>query len=570
MSKRVRSVVFGAAIACLLLAGGVAAGSLRLASGSVDTQQLLRSDADAAAESTASYLLVQFDGGEAAKMRPQLLRFGVSIEAYVPDAAFRVRRNGVSGDALRAIPGVTWVGHWRSDWKLAPALRTATPGARFDVYGYVDGDHDALRAVIAKLAPSARIELSGSERLPRATISLSADANAMLNALAQADAVSWITPHAAPELHNTEASGAIQSGVAGTHPLWTRGLTGHGQVVAVADSGLDANERWFTRYDPGSGALVFVTPAQDTLPPAPGSLVSNAKVIANWVQPGATAYETLAPCGTVEAIQHGTHVSGSVAGDSGVTATPLLAHAEAGDGMAPNAQLLFQDIGADCLVVADYAATLQQARAGGAHIHSNSWGAPTGNSYTGYDFDADDTTWALQDLLLVASAGNRADAIAAIGSPGNAKNALTVGALLHGDSECAASLHTTGWRLGQQHRPRQRLARQARDQRARSGDDLRGGRRLQLRRRGAGREQGIERHLDGDADGRRRCRADAPIFRRGTVSARQCQRRRSSPPAGADAEGGRGQQHRRDPQQFHRRNAVAELHQRLGPHVPRS
>lgn len=444
MSKQARSVVFGVAIACLLHAGAAGAGLLRLASGSVDTGLLSRGDAEAEAEASASHLLVQFDGAAPAQVRAALARLAVEIEAYVPDAAFRVRRNGVSGDALRAIPGVTWVGHWRSDWKLAPALRAAAPGSRFDVYGYVDGDRDALLASIAKVVPAARVLSSGGERLPRATIAPSGDATALLAALAGADAVSWIVPHAVPEPHNTEASGAIQSGVVGTHPLWARGLTGHGQVIAVADSGLDANERWFTRYDPGSGALVFVTPAQDTTPPAPGSLVSNAKVIANWVQPGATAYETLAPCGTVEAIQHGTHVSGSVAGDSGITATPLLAHADPGDGMAPNAQLLFQDIGADCLVVADYAATLRQAHAGGAHIHSNSWGASTGNSYTGYDFDADDTTWALQDLLLVASAGNRADAIGAIGSPGNAKNALTVGALLHGDSECAASLYTTG------------------------------------------------------------------------------------------------------------------------------
>ena len=443
MSMRIRSGPLLLACACLACALPLHAGALRLSGGTVDTQQLLRSDTDAAAESAALHLLVQFEPGRAADARVALGRLGVFIEAYVADAAFRVRRNGVSGDALRAIPGVTWVGHWRSDWKLAPALRAAAPGSRFDVYGYVDGERDALLAAIAKIAPAARVLSSGGARLPRATIVLAGDANTLLAALAHDDAVSWITAHAAPEPHNTEASGAIQSGVVGTHPLWARGLTGHGQVVAVADSGLDANERWFTRYDPGSGALVFVTPAQDTLPPAPGSLVSNAKVIANWVQPGATAYETLAPCGTVEAIQHGTHVSGSVAGDSGVTATPLLANADPSDGMAPNVQLLFQDIGADCLVVADYAATLLQARAGGAHIHSNSWGAPTGNSYTGYDFDADDTTWALQDLLLVASAGNRADAIAAIGSPGNAKNALTVGALLHGDSACAASLHTT-------------------------------------------------------------------------------------------------------------------------------
>lgn len=420
---------------------------LHLSAGRINTQDLVRTPDELAADEAASHVLVQYSAGHSRSVRAALQSLGAQVEGHVPEQAFRVRRSGIALDRLRSIVGVQWVGRWRNEWKLAPSTSVAPGGGDFVVYGHVDDAAQDLAHSILKHAPHARVlrQFPGA-RLARVLVH-AVDADT-LAAMARADSVTWIAPYAAPETHNSEASGVIQGGSVATHPIWAHGLTGHGQILALADTGLDANERWFTRYDPGSGALIFVTPAQATIPPALGSLVSNAKVVANWVQPGASPYETLAPCGSESAVQHGTHVAGTMAGDSGFTASPTSAHADPGDGMAPNAQLLVQDIGGDCLVVDDYAAMLRQAHAAGARIHNNSWGASTGNAYTGYDFDLDDTTWELEDLLVVASAGNRDEAIAAIGSPGNAKNALTVGALLHGDSQCPATLYTTQGQWG--------------------------------------------------------------------------------------------------------------------------
>ncbi len=77
--------------------------------------------------------------------------------------------------------------------------------------------------------------------------------------------------------------------------------------------------------------------------------------------------------------------------------------------MAPNAQLLFLDIGNDtsgCLSITDLTGTLQQGYGGGARIHSASWGAPTGGIYSGNDFEADFALSKAEDMIFVVSAGN--------------------------------------------------------------------------------------------------------------------------------------------------------------------
>ena len=435
----------------LCLFGSLAqAGELRLRTGVVDTLALARTPADVAAESAATHLLVQFDPARDRSMRAALHRAGVAIEAYVPASTWRVRRGGMSASQLRAIPGVIWVGAWRPEWKVEPTLRAVLQGrpgpeAAIVVYGHVDGDASALRDLIGKFWPRARlVDAPQVRRLPRLAFVPDESIDAAVSRLAELPEVAWIDAYGAPETHNSDSAGVIQGGGIANRSIWARGLTGSGQIVALADTGLDANERWFTRYNPGTGLQIFITPAQATTPPQVGVISANAKVVGNWLQPGAEAYETLAPCGSIAAVQHGTHVAGTIAGDSGNTATPTSANADPGDGMAPNAQLLMQDIGADCLVIDDYPAILRQARAAGARIHNNSWGASNGGVYSGYDFDADDTAWALQDLLIVASAGNRADEFNAVGSPGMGKNVLTVGALGHGEDTTPAPFTSIG------------------------------------------------------------------------------------------------------------------------------
>lgn len=71
-----------------------------------------------------------------------------------------------------------------------------------------------------------------------------------LSWFAQQPSVHWLSPHSTKRLHNWEGSAICQSAEAppdapvplteadGSHPFWSVGLTGSGQVVGGGDSGV--------------------------------------------------------------------------------------------------------------------------------------------------------------------------------------------------------------------------------------------------------------------------------------------------------------------------------------------
>jgi hypothetical protein len=176
--------------------------------------------------------------------------------------------------------------------------------------------------------------------------------------------------------------------------------TGKGQIVAVADTGLD-----------------------ETHPDFRGRILR--------VVPRGREADASDPHG------HGTHVSGSALG-SGKASNGKMR------GVAPQAQLFFQslldDEGALGGLPLDLGDMLQEAYDGGARIHNNSWGSATDSYYTPNSVEVDEFVAEHRDMLVVISAGNAGTAAApehskrgfvdwlSISSPASAKNALTVGA----------------------------------------------------------------------------------------------------------------------------------------------
>ncbi len=198
-------------------------------------------------------------------------------------------------------------------------------------------------------------------------------------------------------------------------PVWTNGVTGDGEVIAIADTGLDADMCYF--HDETEGL------PSSSLNPLHRKVISYHywTTLMNWDED-----------------RHGTHVAGTASGnnlsDSGNVFLSFPAHDHA-DGMAPGAKLVIQDVGNTSFFnIPDYLyGMFEQAYADGARIHNNSWN-DTSTAYTGWSRDIDEFIWNNPDMNIVFSAGNSGPCYSTKGvtSPSTAKNCITVGAAEHG------------------------------------------------------------------------------------------------------------------------------------------
>jgi subtilisin family serine protease len=245
-----------------------------------------------------------------------------------------------------------------------------------------------------------------------------------LLAVAELTAVRWIEPLTQPKLLNDYARTIMD-----VNSVWqSHALFGNGQVVAVADSGLDTGN-------------------QASLSPD-----FAGRVIASHI---------LAPGGDWgDQHGHGTHVVGSVAGSGAQSgANPAASdYTNSFAGVAPEASIVVQGFEADVNgevtgLPQDYYELFDQAYADGARLHSDSWGEYTGPitdteaSFGGYPYGAqrtDDFIWEHPDMTIFVAAGNSgADGVPgplgfcfddgvidpdSLVSPGTAKNVITVGA----------------------------------------------------------------------------------------------------------------------------------------------
>ena len=239
--------------------------------------------------------------------------------------------------------------------------------------------------------------------------------------LAALDGVVWVEPYIPMTILNDQGSQVMS--VPGLRTKLN--LFGSGQVLAVADTGLDVGG---------------TTNPADMSDDFEGRIVEGQAICKDFIG-GRTTWSDLHG--------HGTHVSGSALG-SGALSSGQFA------GIAPQAGIVFQSIdnvndlygNLECIPLNLKDNLFQPAYDKNARLHSNSWGGPTGdvsNPYGGYDAEArntDEAAWGLpgtpgmNNMLFLFAAGNsgtdaNSDGLVdndSIGSPGTAKNVLTVGA----------------------------------------------------------------------------------------------------------------------------------------------
>jgi uncharacterized repeat protein (TIGR01451 family) len=362
-----------------------------------------------AAAAPGPYAIVQLRGPITPDDRIGIERTGVRLLEYLPDYAYLVRGDAAQIDAAARLPQVYARAPFTLADKLAPAL----------LHALARGETNVGTLHIVAWPGEERALQRDLQALP------SAGAPTALQ-IAGLESVRWIEPLGRPKLLNDVARTIMHVDTA----AWQRrGLFGAGEIVAVADSGLDTG-----------------VPA--TLSPDFAGRLAATHVISAGGDLG-------------DSFGHGTHVAGSVAG-AGVQsgADPARRHYEGSfAGVAPEARMVIQAFEAtsEGEIVGldpDFYKLFDQAYVDGARIHTNSWGDPTGPltdtaaAYGGYTFGsqrADQFMWDHQDMAIFFAAGNSgSDGIpGALGlctggngvidpdslyAPGTAKNVITVGA----------------------------------------------------------------------------------------------------------------------------------------------
>jgi hypothetical protein len=245
---------------------------------------------------------------------------------------------------------------------------------------------------------------------------------------------------------NDRTAGSIQSGVQGHDmgqtPIWAHGIRGEGQIVGMADTGLDANSCYFN-----GDALPVINTWSEADGYGTETDPSHRKIVAydflyscdQW--PTGPSCEDPADHTKWDTLGHGTHVAGNMVGDSDNNPENFAAQ----DGMAPAAKIVVQDAGflenacADgpgfgCPVM-KLDPLFEQARVQGASLHNNSWGdnedanPPRECNYTARSQDIDRYMWEHKDFLIIYAAGNdgAGNVDFSVISPSTNKDGLSIG-----------------------------------------------------------------------------------------------------------------------------------------------
>ncbi len=402
-----------------------------------------------------THYLVHFIGPIKSAWLEDLRHLGARVLHSVPTNAFLVEMDGAVREAARSLRFVDWIGPYHTAYKVHPDFAATQGIVTAQILTFYATDTHSVVAALSALGISKVIGTSsgsgilsvfhaGDLGVVRARFN-----SALVTDIARLREVLYVEPWRPYQLTNAGAQALLQTGLAPTDPnarrLWDQGIRGQGEIVAIADTGIDFDSNFFreTSTIVQKGAVgdptgtVGPESIYNTTDLTRRKLVrylpmSVYRAVDPWTGGDPEAREDSINAGGCPS-GHGTSVSGNVAGwDEGLGSN-------ANDGMAPGAKIIVQDIGSvgpvtGCPVVGDNLAYVPDdfddlfgsAFANGARIHTNSWGSDTGD----YDLQAmmlDRFVWNNPDMAIFFAAGNSGPASSSIQTPGLAKSTITIG-----------------------------------------------------------------------------------------------------------------------------------------------
>ncbi|WP_233262159.1 S8 family serine peptidase [Vitiosangium sp. GDMCC 1.1324] len=378
--------------------------------------------------------IVHFDGPVKAEWLEELEATGVRVVTYIPNNAYLVYGDATAMGSLQkhiaAAPAIRWDGEYLDDYKLDPTVQTvATPAYSVQLIK----DEETNGATLELIRKLQTREAIVQEALDYVNVVAFVDRQA-LNEIVQRPDVLSIQPRPLPrkfdERQNMILSGQL-TGNAPSGATWLAWLaskgftqaqfTASGFGVDVTDSGIDNGTPLPNHFG------LYLN----------GDVTGTSRVVYNRLEGTPNTGSTIQGCDG-----HGNLNAHIVAGFSNQSGAPFADAAgfHYGLGVAP-----FVKVGSSVVfdpgdfTSPNYENLQSRAYRDGMRISSNSWGS-NANTYTAdsqrYDAlvrDAQPTASAVpnagnQEMIIVFAAGNNGSSANTVGSPGTAKNVITVGA----------------------------------------------------------------------------------------------------------------------------------------------
>jgi hypothetical protein len=352
----------------------------------------------------AAYYVIQFAESLTQEERARIRRsYGLRLSDYVARLAFLEKVRPETLEALSKEPIFRASVRYQPAFKVSPAIgqlefrteeRRAVEGLWLRAVLFSDADPTAVAAAIIETGASDIVVLDDREIGGEGRVRFVLSSKESLPGIARLEEVRWIEEVAEMVDDNVNTAGTVQSGTAGTEPVWDQGLHGEEQIIGILDSApLDREHCYF----------------EDSVDNTPG--------------PGHRKVVDLRNASGSAAGGHATFVAGCAAGDD--FNNPGAADRRGGAWASRLVSGNRRDLSMNTLLQ-----ELNMAAEAGATIHSNSWhdntegkGQPATYNQTAADVDT--FTWRMEDHLVLGSAGNIGEEQ---GPPGTAKNAICVGA----------------------------------------------------------------------------------------------------------------------------------------------
>ena len=351
--------------------------------------------------------VVHMIGPIAAGWKPALESLDVTVLTYVHNYAYLVRMTPEQRTDVVGLYFVDWVGVYHPYYKLPVDLK---PG--IVTIGMVPGvTSQSLSIIRESVAVLSEGVIGDDEYLFIAEVT----STQTLHGLARMNDVLYIAAYVEPELHDEMATQVIGGGLwffdddsdpttvyrlHGSFGSYMNqiGYTGEGVTIAVADTGI------------GSGTVGNA-----------GHLDFTGRVVGGYSYQG----------GWDDGHTHGTHCSGSAAGDTHLgTGSTVYNNYYSGQGSAPKSNLFAVKIfsaGGSYIGPSDTYHIIQIAKQNSdSYIHTNSWGASIGGSYDSRSSRYDEAVRG-ENMVVTVSAGNSGPSYTSMCSPGTGKNVITIG-----------------------------------------------------------------------------------------------------------------------------------------------